>query len=577
MRKVFFLLLFVAFAQLPAFADVDLKTGDFHVRYADIDYAGVKGAVIDRTYNSASQTVGLFGYGWTSVYETKLYVIGDGNILVKEVGSSCKTCAENGSGNASILIREKGFFELFFTPREPDQAKTDLAVNQLIPLLIRDRKLENSPVAIAKKRKELLASMSQRAAEWITYTEKGWLTPVALPAQSKWFSTNGELQSIDLKDNTFTRYYNDKSYESFNAQGFLQNKYDYKGKLVYEITYTANKISQITDGAGNVFKFQLNSKGLVTAIQANKDKATFEYNAANCLVKSVSPEKVSRTYTYDARNIMTGIKEPENKIAITYDPRTSRVTSTTEDEDEDAETITYRYSKLLKEDGSIDPYRFATTKIRTYASGEYGDSTYNEYELREILGRPYTYKTIITDNNYTTETVFTECGCGPLSIRKGGSYANFKYDGKSRMIQKDNGEYLLNATYNDDQNKISRIERTDKETDEVQVTEYFYSPDGDLIKMQSKDIVIELAYDANRNIVKMNAPEAILHFKYNSINKPIEILMDNVGSIQVLYDDKGEIEKVESPEGHTMSLKVTQAFQELLTLAKPQGFDYKLR
>ncbi|RZL31301.1 MAG: hypothetical protein EOO96_16395, partial [Pedobacter sp.] len=114
MKKI--LLLFICTLIIPTWllADVDLKTGDFHTNYKDIDYSALSGIVLERNFNSASVTTGLFGYGWTSPYETKIYPIGDGNILIKEVGSTCQSCIENGSGNSSIFIKEKGFFELFF-------------------------------------------------------------------------------------------------------------------------------------------------------------------------------------------------------------------------------------------------------------------------------------------------------------------------------------------------------------------------------------------------------------------------------------------------------------------------------
>jgi len=61
----------------------------------------------------------------------------------------------------------------------------------------------------------------------------------------------------------------------------------------------------------------------------------------------------------------------------------------------------------------------------------------------------------------------------------------------------------------------------------------------------------------------------ILFFKYNEIGKPIKITMEGVGEINVTYDDEGEIEKVESESGNKMALKVTMAFQNLLSIVKP--------
>jgi predicted RecB family endonuclease len=67
-----------------------------------------------------------------------------------------------------------------------------------------------------------------------------------------------------------------------------------------------------------------------------------------------------------------------------------------------------------------------------------------------------------------------------------------------------------------------------------------------------------------------------LSFIYNALGKPVEISMDNVGKINVDYDNYGEIKKVESKAGHKMALQVTQAFQNLLSIVKPAGVNLQL-
>jgi uncharacterized protein RhaS with RHS repeats len=576
MKKLILLFYCSIIAPLSLFAEVDLKTGDFYTNYKDLNYEPLKGIVLERSYNSASVTTGLFGYGWTSPYETKIYAIGDGNILIKEVGSTCQSCIENGSGNASIFIKEKGFFELFFIPSQPDQAKIDYAISQIIQMLIRDGKLDNTPIALGKKRRELAGSMSQRAAAWITYLEKGWLTNTTISTNNKWYSTNGELQNISFQENRFIRNYNNKSFETFNNKGTLLSKHDGNGKLIFEITYLMDKISEIKDGVGHLFKFQLNSKGLVSSIQIKNDKVSFEYNEQNALIKSIDIEKKARKYEYNQLNAIISIEFEKEKILIEYDPRTNRVIKFTDlDEGEINESKKYQYNKILKDDGSIDPYRFLTlTTIKDYDGKEVENS--NEYELKEILGRPYTYKTIVTKNGIKTETIFTECGCGPLSIKRGYRYATFKYDGKSRMIEKESDNFILKATYHPELDKITRVEKKDKKSTETEVTDYAYTPHGDVTKVSSKTITIELFYNEKYLITKMISDEGTLTFVYNAIGKPIEINMANEGSITVKYDEKGAIEKVESSKGHTMAIKVTQAFQKLLTVTKPDGFNYNL-
>ena len=576
MKKI--LLLFICTLIIPTWllADVDLKTGDFHTNYKDIDYSALSGIILERNFNSASVTTGLFGYGWTSPYETKIYPIGDGNILIKEVGSTCQSCIENGSGNSSIFIKEKGFFELFFLPVQADQSKIDNAISQIVQMLIRDKKIENTPLEIAKKKRELSASMSQRAALWITYLEKGWLSNTAIADGKKWYSSNGELQNIEFKNDFFIRNYNNKSVERFNAKGVLLDKHDDKGKLVYQVIYVDEKINQIIDGMGHTFNFKLNDKGLVSAIKTKNEQVTFDYDDKNALIKSVGTDKQTRKYIYDVNKKMIGIEFGDIKTKVEYDPRNGRVISVTDsDGPGSVSTKKYTYNKILKDDGSVDPNKFITiTTLKNYDDAEVENS--NQFELKEILGRPYTYKTIVNKNGIKTETVFTECGCGPLSITRGTRYASFKYDGKSRMIEKEGRDYLLKATYNEEFDKITRIERKEKSSGNVEVTDFSYTEFGDVSKVQSKTIAVELSYNDDRKISKMISDQSILTFVYNKIGKPIEINMENVGSINVKYDEKGEIEKVESSAGHQMALKVTQAFQNLLTVIKPEGFNYNL-
>jgi len=62
-----------------------------------------------------------------------------------------------------------------------------------------------------------------------------------------------------------------------------------------------------------------------------------------------------------------------------------------------------------------------------------------------------------------------------------------------------------------------------------------------------------------------------VRFKYNAAGKPVEITLAGTGKIYVSYDDKGEISKVSSPKGAKMALKITQIFQDLLTVVRVAG------
>ena len=78
------------------------------------------------------------------------------------------------------------------------------------------------------------------------------------------------------------------------------------------------------------------------------------------------------------------------------------------------------------------------------------------------------------------------------------------------------------------------------------------------------------------NADRVSKNKQVLEFQYNNQGKPVEIKMGGIGSIQVSYDNYGEIKNVNSKQGHKMALKVTQAFQSLLSIVKPAGVNLNL-
>lgn len=95
-----------------------------------------------------------------------------------------------------------------------------------------------------------------------------------------------------------------------------------------------------------------------------------------------------------------------------------------------------------------------------------------------------------------------------------------------------------------------------------------YTDTGNLTRVEnSSGKTVTLRYNELEKIDQFIAPDgSVLNFVYNDILKPVKISMEGVGSIDVEYDEYGEIRRVNSPEGHQMALKVTQAFQSLLSL-----------
>lgn len=86
------LIIALSLMPLASFGGVNLKNGNFYITYTDIIVPGGDHDLeVTRTYNAKSTDNGWFGYGWGSLYETKLVVSADGSVVIIENGSGAQT------------------------------------------------------------------------------------------------------------------------------------------------------------------------------------------------------------------------------------------------------------------------------------------------------------------------------------------------------------------------------------------------------------------------------------------------------------------------------------------------------
>ncbi len=534
------LLALLTFAMATAFAGVNLKNGNFYISYTDIVVpGGGKKLEITRTYNSKSTEMGWFGFGWGSEFETRLEVSSDGSAIIHEHGSGSKTR---------------------FTPKTAIDGLAD--AKKIVEEMKKRTTLSD------KAASDLVQSLATNAEKRHMYA-KNFGVKVALAVGSTLYTSERGPQELQVTKEGFRRLFSDGRQDWFNKDGKLEKVTDKSGYSI-GFNYKDGKLESIKDSQAKQVYFSWYSNGLVKEMwSSGEKKATYKYQDTD-LVSSKDVGDNAYEYTFDKSHNLTGIiYSDKTKMTVNYEQKTFFVKDVT---DRNGELTKYEYGADPKKPD--DHYWTVVTK-----PGFDGKPVANRYEY-EIKARPdghrYTYRILTEINGIKTETFYNE-GSLPSKIARGNVVTNFEYNSNGLLTKKTSSKGdFVNIEYDDKINKIKKVVNNEG------TTMFEYDPKGNLIKASNnagKNVF--LIYDTKGKISKMIDQESpttkrTLAFKYNALGKPVEIEMENVGKINVAYDNYGEIKKVDSSAGHKMALQVTNAFQNLLTIVKPAGVNLNM-
>lgn len=550
----FFIAVFVLALTVPATvtAGVNLKNGNFYITYTDHDLTKNNGISIDRTYNSKTTSVGLFGFGWGSELETRLFTVGDGSVYIREFGGGSVT--------------------VFLQPAADDLLLTT-CINELAKAAIAKGDITNNPAAVNNYKKLMRENEEKRRTNWEQYAGAGLLQSPLFAANTKWNTRDLGSQELVKTASGYQRLYSDGSYFLFNNDGLFTGKFDKYNQPVYTLAYNdKQQLSLITDKGGNQYSITTNNEGLITRLQTKQGTSVYLYKEKS-LISTTDAGGNKYNYTYDDKYNMTSIGYSDGSfLKIEYYNVTLFVKKIT---DRNGTVTEYVYKNFYDADGKINDNHYATWVIKENSYTNQPDSNYYEYEIRKKPnGASYTYRMLQRINGIETETIYSENCNNPLLRRRGQRTTQFQYNSNCNLIFKETKEYISRAAYDERSNKIIRTEHIDKTTSDTTINVFTYNSNGDLIKATEGNSWITLEYDGNNRIRKMEYEDGILTYEYNSIGKPSKITVSGKGSIIVEYDSYGEISKVESPDGSKTALAVTQAMQALLSRTKPKGLDF---
>jgi len=535
-------------------AGVNLKNGNYYITYTDVSLPGRHDLKISRTYNSRSPSVGLFGLGWGSDYETRLDVQGDGTVVVQENGSGARTV---------------------FRPPVLSRDEIQAAVDAIMLAADQDNAFRDDTER-REKRNELLQDAEARAGSWSRYVKKGLLPARHIPPGTVYRSSTRGQQRLLRSHDGFQRS-NGRYTEEFDAAGRLTRFTYTDGGSDYLFRDSQGRIDRIVDQEGRELRFHLNDNGTVARIDSpDGSSATYQYQGEH-LVRGVDMAGNAYNYRYDSN---------ANMIAIGYDDGSSRVMTYSGTEyggtqfirsvtERDGATTWYEYGTLYdRPDGEA----YFTEVIKTRPDGETRTNRYEYWIAYLSDGSTYTQRTRTTHNGLITDTTYDPNGT-PIHIQRGAADAKFKYDDRGRLTLKTDEDMVIRLSYDDTVNKISKVVRHPiGRPDDQHISVFEYDANGNLTSASNNDGErFQLSYNELAQITRAESPDTVMAFTYNAMGKPVTIVVDGVGTLNVSYDASGEIESVDAGEGgHRMALRITQAFQSLLSLVKPAGVDLNL-
>lgn len=501
---------------LLATAGVNPSNGDFFITYRDIaQQAGSHDLNLERTYNSLASELGWFGYGWGSAYETRLVAMPDGSAAVQE----------NGSGQINFY-------------RAGKKADIQGGITRIIEAATQREQL--TPEAAAALRQKLAANEELRMRKVLQYGLQA-----DLPAQTLLRSNACGAAAITRVADSYRRTGCDGNHDYFDLQGRLIRREESDGYSVY-VQYENTRPSNIRDTLGLSIALKWSPAGLLADASTSKDHILYTYDQNQDLVIADDVNGLRYDYDYDRNHNLTRIGYVDKtSMHIEYKPTANGV----------VQSVTQRLGEKTAYEYRSDPADAGHTWTKVTAFSETGKPVSREYEYRRRI---------------------TDTGAEQLAEFTAGSSHNRQqttFDEKGRVIRKANAEGGYSEyVYHPRSDKIILVLSNNLQTS------FHYDQQGNLLRAEnSKGRVIDLEYGGTQQIQRMIDTDRKartrhdVSFKYNAAGKPVEITLAGSGKIYVSYDDKGEISKVSSPKGAKMALKITQIFQDLLTVVRVAG------
>ncbi|HYR76513.1 MAG TPA: RHS repeat-associated core domain-containing protein [Pyrinomonadaceae bacterium] len=312
-------------------APVNVTNGNMYLRQMDYQLPGVGEAIgISRTYNSTSQSIGLFGRGWTVAYDERVtldangrlqLMLPDGRLVTFATPNFFGQIVRNGDGSYTAVFKDGRVHQ--FNASGKLISLADRNANQTLLTYDMNGRLSSVTdsfgrvLTVTSSSSGLVLSISDSLGAIASYTYGGSneLLTVTYPDNSGYrFTYTGVPSGLALAT-VSDALGNAIEQHDYDSQGRATTSQAQSGVEHYTLNYINSTETDVTDALGRVTKyFYHNVKGrkAVTGVEGlcscgGSQAQTWTYDDQMNVISHTNALGQAATYTYDANgNEVTG-------------------------------------------------------------------------------------------------------------------------------------------------------------------------------------------------------------------------------------------------------------------------------
>lgn len=517
---------------------VYLFDGSFYYRHTDLIIPGKIPIVIRRAYDTRIEFKGLFGYGWSLNYHIRLFVLSNGNRLVKH-GDNSKT--EFLPDGENTYRPEKGY-EVITTHADGTSTLEDADGYSY------EFDLNGCLESISDKNgNELLFTYAEtdEIKDLLPYSS---ISPYALIDTPIIIGYDFQLIRVaESHEGTLTGRYADFDY---NANGRIIEIEDSAGrKVTYE--YSADQkgdLVRMFDPEGNMYEYAYDDNHLMTSLVG--------LGCGDCTLHE-------NTYNEDKQVIRqkhgNGITEfeylPANRTKVSthiYDDQTSQLLHTRyEYYDFNSEGYTLKHTQQVGSELDEEP---ASTEDDDVVWSYVYEANGNVQSQTNPQGVTTEYTYDVQTGNLLTEKVNVPDSTDYVLTEYAYDSAHNKYTSITITSTYDPQTYKTEYTYDANGNSATETKYSDSDDPATAITtRYTYDENGNILTATDPvGNVTTREYDSYGNLSRVydpNYPVRQTLYTYDTVGNMLSTNDARGNTTSFEYDDLGRITKITDPLG----------------------------